>query len=86
MHHECKAADDQDRKQRVTEPPHPSLDGAGVFHRHGLLDEIVIHLAPVILGDGVRLFGGEREGRVDLERISLGEAERLTDLRVRVVS
>ena len=54
--------------------------------RHGLLDEIVIHLAPVILGDGVRLFGGEREGRVELERISLGEAERLTDLRSRVVS
>jgi hypothetical protein len=40
----------------------------------------------VILGNGVPLFGGEREGRVDLERISLGEAERLTDLRSRVVS
>jgi hypothetical protein len=26
------------------------------FVREGLLDEIVIHLAPVLLGDGTRLF------------------------------
>jgi dihydrofolate reductase len=51
----------------------------------GLLDEIVIHLAPVLLGDGIRLYGGEGDGRVDLERISLDEADRLTDLRFRVV-
>jgi dihydrofolate reductase len=24
----------------------------------GLLDEIVVHLTPVLLGDGIRLFGG----------------------------
>ena len=52
--------------------------------RAGLLDEIVIHLAPVLLGGGVRLFG-EADGRVELERVSLGEAERLTDLRIRVL-
>ena len=51
----------------------------------GLLDEIVVHLAPVLLGDGVRLFGGAGDGRIELERISLGEAEQLTDLRFRVV-
>jgi RibD C-terminal domain len=51
----------------------------------GLLDEIVIHLAPVLLGDGIRLFGGEGDRRVNLERISLGEADQLTDLRLRVV-
>jgi dihydrofolate reductase len=53
--------------------------------RRGLLDEIVIHLAPVLLGDGVRLFGGEGERQVELERIALGEGEQLTDLRFRVM-
>ena len=51
----------------------------------GLLDEIVIHVAPVLLGGGVRLFGDENDRHVELERIALGEADRLTDLRFRVV-
>src|ERR1700742_2983545 len=51
--------------------------------RAGLLDELVLHLAPVLLGSGVRMFtDGER---VELERVSVGEAERLTDLRFRVL-
>jgi dihydrofolate reductase len=53
--------------------------------RAGLLDEIVIHLAPVLLGAGVRLYGGDGDEQVELERVSLGEAEQLTDLRFRVV-
>lgn len=52
--------------------------------RAGLLDEIVLHIAPVLLGGGVGLF--EKLGeRVELKRVSLGEAEQLTDLRFRVV-
>ena len=51
----------------------------------GLLDEIVIHLAPVLLGGGVELFSGGDGKRIDLERISLGKGEQLTDLRFRVV-
>jgi dihydrofolate reductase len=51
----------------------------------GLLDEIVLHVAPVLLGGGVRLFSGEGAGRIEVERLSLGEAEQLTDLRFRVV-
>jgi hypothetical protein len=39
----------------------------------------------VLLGDGVRLFGGEGERHIELERIGLGEGERLTDLRFRVM-
>jgi dihydrofolate reductase len=51
----------------------------------GLLDEIVLHVAPVLLGGGVRLFGDQGGTRVELERLSLAEAARLTDLRYRVV-
>jgi dihydrofolate reductase len=53
--------------------------------RAGLLDEIVIHLVPVLLGGGVRLFGEEGEPQVALERVALGEAAQLTDLRFRVL-
>jgi riboflavin biosynthesis pyrimidine reductase len=58
---------------------------AGSAFQAGLLDEIVLHVAPVLLGGGVRLFGDEGAGQTELERISLGEAEQLTDLRFRVV-
>jgi dihydrofolate reductase len=49
-----------------------------------LLDEIVIHLAPVLLGGGVRLYGGPQAGRIDLERTVLAESGQLADLRFRV--
>jgi hypothetical protein len=39
----------------------------------------------VLLGGGVRLYGEKRDGSVELERISLGEAEQLTDLRFRIL-
>jgi dihydrofolate reductase len=65
------------------------LFGASVSQqclRAGLLDEIVLHVVPVLLGDGVRLFGDGSDERVELERVSVGEAEQLTDLRFRVVN
>jgi hypothetical protein len=39
----------------------------------------------VLLGGGVRLYGEKRDGSIELERISLGEAEQLTDLRFRIL-
>jgi dihydrofolate reductase len=53
--------------------------------RAGLIDEFVIHLIPVLLGEGKRLF--EHLGaRVDLERIRVVAApEGVTHLRFRVV-
>jgi dihydrofolate reductase len=51
---------------------------------HGLADDILIHLAPVLLGDGVRLYhkpGGEP---VRLERIGLGQSGDVTDLCFRL--
>lgn len=50
----------------------------------GLLDEILIHVAPVLLGKGIRLF--ERSGpAVDLEPISVSRSGRITNLRFSVV-
>jgi dihydrofolate reductase len=50
----------------------------------GLLHEIVLHIAPVLLGSGVRLFGDGGAEQVELERVSVGEADQLTDLHFRV--
>jgi hypothetical protein len=44
----------------------------------------VVHVAPVLLGDGVRLFGAPGGARVDLERTALGASGQITDLRFRV--
>jgi dihydrofolate reductase len=51
----------------------------------GLLDEIVVHIAPLLLGDGVRFYGGPGVARVNLERIEAPESEQVTDLRFRVL-
>jgi dihydrofolate reductase len=51
----------------------------------GLVDEIVVHLVPVLLGDGVRFYGGPAVREIGLERITLGEAGQLTDMRFRIV-
>jgi dihydrofolate reductase len=51
----------------------------------GLIDEIVVHLAPLLLGDGVRLYGaGGHTREVELERIELAESGGQTSLRFRV--
>jgi dihydrofolate reductase len=50
----------------------------------GLLDEIIIHLAPILLGDGVRLFDVPAGPRVRLEPTHVARTGRLTDLRFRV--
>ena len=51
----------------------------------GLLDEIVVHVAPVLVGDGVR-FHGPGGQRVALERTELAAPGPHTDLRFRVLS
>jgi dihydrofolate reductase len=63
------------------------LLGAGIARQcidAGLLDEIVVHVAPVLLGDGVRLFDVAGGRRVDLERTELDSTGQLTDLWFRV--
>lgn len=53
--------------------------------RAGLLDEIHIHLIPVLLGRGVRLFGHLGEDSVSLECIRVVNAPGVTHLSYRVV-
>lgn len=51
----------------------------------GVLDEILVILAPVLLGDGVRLFDHPGGTNVKLQRISLTTAPAATNLWLRVV-
>lgn len=50
----------------------------------GLLDELAIHLVPVLLGDGVRLPDVAGLPPIPLERVELAGAAGQTDLRYRV--
>jgi dihydrofolate reductase len=51
----------------------------------GLLDEIQIHLVPVLLGGGVRLFDHLGDGQVELESTRVIETPGVTHLTFRVV-
>jgi dihydrofolate reductase len=50
----------------------------------GLLDEIIVHVAPVLVGDGVRLFERAGGAAVKLEPISSAEEGQTTVLRYAV--
>ncbi len=50
----------------------------------GLVDDILIFLMPLILGDGVRLFGADGRSRIDLEPIAITPSGRLAILHYRV--
>ena len=65
-----------------------SLHGPSVIRQAlaaGLVDEIGVHLAPVLLGGGVRLFEGPAGGLVELERTALVGTPAATHLRFRVL-
>ena len=51
--------------------------------REGLLDELEIHLIPVVLGEGRRLFGTDR---IEVELTRMLDAPGVTHLRYRVAS
>jgi dihydrofolate reductase len=52
----------------------------------GAIDEILVHIAPLLLGDGVRLHEHPGGTNIKLERISVTEAPQVTNLWFRVVS
>jgi dihydrofolate reductase len=61
--------------------------GANVFQQYlkaGLVDEMLIHVAPVLMGDGVRLFDNHIDGQGELECIQVIDSPAVTHLRYRV--
>lgn len=58
-------------------------DVAGQCLREGLVDEILVHLVPIVLGEGIRFFDGT--GRVELEPAGVTSSGDLTHLRFRVL-
>jgi dihydrofolate reductase len=55
------------------------------YLRAGLLDEIQIHVAPLLLGDGVRLFGNLESEPVELEITRVIGSPKATHLKYRVI-
>ena len=51
----------------------------------GLLDELELHVVPVLLGDGARIFGNLGDAEVQLEQVRPVEAPGVTHLKYRVV-
>jgi dihydrofolate reductase len=61
-------------------------DVAQQYLREGLMDEVQIHVAPLLLGDGVRLFEGLGSERPTLELTRVVESPAVTHIRYRVAN
>jgi len=61
-------------------------DVAQQYLREGLMDEVQIHIAPLLLGDGVRLFDGLGSERPALEVTRVVESPAVTHIRYRVIN
>ena len=57
----------------------------GLCVEAGLVDEIAVHVAPVLLGDGVRFYDRPGARRTDLERGSVEPVGQTTEFRFRVL-
>jgi dihydrofolate reductase len=63
--------------------------GANVARQYlaaGLLDELELHVVPVLLGDGARLLEDLGDAEVQLEQVRAVEAPGVTHLKYRVVT
>ena len=59
-------------------------DVTGQCLRRGLVDEILVYVLPVLLGDGIRFFSSPGLARIDLEPVSVTPTGTVTVLRIRV--
>jgi dihydrofolate reductase len=65
-----------------------NVNGASIAQqclRADLLDEMHLHLVPVLLGDGIQLFERTGTEHIELERTGLIEVSGVTHLRFRIV-
>ena len=60
-------------------------DIAQQFLKAGLVDEIQIHVAPLVLGGGIRLFDQLGDAQLELEKTRVIDSPAVTHLRFRVV-
>ena len=60
-------------------------EAAQQYLKAGLLEEITLHVAPVLLGGGVRLFEGLGPDDAKLELVEVVESPAVTHVRYRVV-
>lgn len=63
--------------------------GANVVQQYlaaGLLEELDIHIAPIFLGAGARLFDGPGLGKVKLEPVQVLDSAHATHIRYRVMT
>jgi dihydrofolate reductase len=59
-------------------------DVAGQCLRQGLVDEILVQVLPVLLGDGIRFYSSQGFGRINLEPLESTRVGAVTLLRFRV--
>jgi len=57
---------------------------AGQRLRRGLVDEILVYVMPVLLGDGIRFYSSPGVERTDLEPLGSTQSGGVTILRFRV--
>jgi dihydrofolate reductase len=60
-------------------------DAAGQYLAAGLLDELELHIVPVVLGDGARLFDNLGDAEVQLEQVRAVEAPGVTHVKYRAL-
>lgn len=77
-----------EKASRVAEDRNVVVSGSTIVQQclnAGLLDEIQIDLAPILLGAGIRLFDHLEAGPFELEKIKVVDAHDVTHLLYRVV-
>ncbi|HEX3792246.1 MAG TPA: dihydrofolate reductase family protein [Pseudonocardiaceae bacterium] len=77
-----------DQAGKVAGDREVSLHGATALQqalRVGLVDQVHVHLVPILLGGGVRLFDHLGPDQIELERTEVVETAAVTHLRFRVL-